>query len=64
MNCPLAVTSRINARSLLFVLTEFMYIGGGLAVFIIVETFRALLKKQRFLSSRDYDYTRKIGVID
>ena len=63
MKCPLAVTQRINARSLLFVLTEFMYIGGGLAVFVIVETFRALLNEGRFSSSRDCEYTRKIGGI-
>jgi len=63
VNYPLAVTQRINAGSLLFVLAEFMYIGGGLAVFVIVETFRALLSEGRFPSSRDCDYTRKIGVI-
>jgi hypothetical protein len=63
VNYPLAVTQRINARSLLFVLTELMYVGGGLAVFIIVETFRALLNEGRFPSSRDCDYTRKIGSI-
>lgn len=62
MNYPLAVTPRIKGRSLLFVLSEFMYIGGGLAVFVIVETFRALLNEGRF-HQVETDYTRKIGVI-
>jgi hypothetical protein len=63
VNYPLGVTQRINGRSLLFDLTEFMCIGGGLAVFVIVETFRALLNEGRFPSSRDCDYSRRIGVI-
>jgi hypothetical protein len=63
VNYPLAVTPLINARSPLLILTELMYIGGGLDSFVIVETFRAPLNEGRSHPSRDCDHTRKIGGI-
>jgi hypothetical protein len=60
VNYPLAVTPLINARSLLLVLTELMYIGRGLDSFVIVETFRVPLNEGRSPPSRDCDHTRKI----
>ena len=49
MSCPLAVTHRINGISLLL-FSESTYIGGGLAVVVVVETLRTLLNVGRFPS--------------
>ena len=62
MNYPLAVTQRINARSLLFVLTEFMYISGGLAVFVIVERSALCSTKDAFPQVETASILEKSGV--
>lgn len=41
---PLLSNLRFNARSMLLILTGLMYIGGGLAIFVIVETFPLTLR--------------------
>jgi len=41
---PLISSLRLNPRSMFMVLTGFMYIGGGLAIFVTVETFPLTLR--------------------
>jgi hypothetical protein len=41
---PLLLSLRLNARSTLLTLTGLMYVGGGLAIFVIVETFPLTLR--------------------
>ena len=41
---PLLSSLRLNARSMLLTLTGLMYIGGGLAIFVVVETFPLTLR--------------------
>lgn len=41
---PLLVSLRSNLKELIMVMTGFVYIGGGLGIFVIVESFPAFLR--------------------